>query len=231
MPRALAPALVLSLLAAHAAAEVKVQARGARVDVTATGAPLAEVLDRLGRQVGMKVLYDGPAPRQLVTLTLHDRTPSEAVLAVLEGLGVNFALVWDESGARLQTLMITGAMTAATATGPTRPAAEPARRTFGPPPTAEPPDAGSELDQPEEPAEMPADSGVPQSGAPTFGPPGYNPNAGGQPNAPQPMPVAPPQQFPVSPFAPQPPAPAVPQAVPNAAPGQVPGQASQPPPQ
>ena len=50
-----------------------------------------------GRHEG---LYDGPAPRQLVTLTLHDRTPRRPCLSVLEGLGVNFALVWDETGAR-----------------------------------------------------------------------------------------------------------------------------------
>lgn len=233
MPRrALVPALALFLFAAHASAEVKVQARGARVDLTASAAPLAEVLDRLGRQVGMKVLYDGPAPRQLVTLTLHDRTPSEAVLSVLEGLGVNFALVWDETGARLQTLMITGAAPAATtAVGQARPAAEPPRRSFGPPSPVEAPDAGFEPEQPEElPGEVAGGSGMPEAGAPTFGPPGADATPG-QPNAQPPGPVAPPQRFPVSPFAPQPSAPAVPQGAPNAPPGQVPGQPNQPPPQ
>ena len=134
MPRALAPALLLWLLAGHAAAEVRLQARGAHLDLTATAAPLTDVLDRLARQVGMKVQYDGPAPRQLVTLTLRDRTPSEAVLAVLEGLGVNFALVWDPSGAQLQTLVIAGwAGTATAAAAPRRPPAEPRviRRPFG----------------------------------------------------------------------------------------------------
>ena len=78
-----------------ATAEVRVRVAGGTVDLTATAAPLAEVLDRLARQTGMKVVYEGAAPRQLVTVSLHGRTPAETVLAVLEGLGVNFALVAD----------------------------------------------------------------------------------------------------------------------------------------
>ena len=60
----------------------------------------------------MKVVYEGPAPRQLVTLSLHGRTPTETVLSVFEGLGVNFALVADPSGARVQTLVVAGTATA-----------------------------------------------------------------------------------------------------------------------
>ena len=209
MPRALAPALLLGSLAGHAAAEVRLQVRGARLDLSATAAPLADVLDRLARQVGMKVQYDGPAPRQLVTLTLRDRTPSEAVLAVLEGLGVNFALVWDSSGAQLQTLVIAGSAGPSTATaGQGRPAAETAaRRGFGPPPHP-PGEAAEPAFEPEQ--EEPAaegGNGMPDTGAPAFGPPGSDPSAPAAPN-PQPPPpqvIAPQQQFPVSPFTPQPP--------------------------
>jgi hypothetical protein len=208
MPRALAPALLFWLLAGHAAAEVRLQVRGARLDLTATAAPLTDVLDRLARQVGMKVQYDGPAPRQLVTLTLRDRTPSEAVLSVLEGLGVNFALVWDPSGAQLQTLVIAGsAGTTTAAAGQNRPPVEPApRRTFGPPnPPGDAPEPGFEQEQEEPAAE--GGSGVPETGAPAFGPPAVDPNAAASPNTQQPPPqvVAPQQQFPVSPFTPQPP--------------------------
>jgi len=209
MPRALAPALLLWLLAGHAAAEVRLQARGARLDLTATAAPLTDVLDRLARQVGMKVQYDGPAPRQLVTLTLRDRTPSEAVLAVLEGLGVNFALVWDPSGAQLQTLVIAGwAGTATAAAGPVRPPVEPViRRPFAPPnPSGDGPEPGFEQEQEEPAAEG---SGLPETGAPAFGPPAVDPNAPAQPSPQQPQQrvIAPAQQFPVSPFTPQPPMP------------------------
>ena len=35
--------------------------------MTATAAPLADVLDRLARQIGMEIVYDGTPPRQRVT--------------------------------------------------------------------------------------------------------------------------------------------------------------------
>ncbi len=227
MPRALAPALLLPFvaLAAHSAAEVRVQPRGQRVDLTATAAPLAEVLDRLAREVGMKVVYDGPAPRQLVTVTLKDRTPSEAVLSVLEGLGVNFALVWDETGTRVQTLMVAGsapATTAAAAQG--RPALQPTvRRSFRPPPpNPASTDEGFEQEQEDTPGELPMPAAVPP---PDTGPPG----APGQANVLQPAPSTLPQQFPVSPFAPQPMA--MPPVQPAVAPAQPPGQSTPPAPQ
>ena len=42
----------------------------------------SEVLDRLGRQIGMKVVYEGASPRQLVTLSLQGRSPAETVLGL-----------------------------------------------------------------------------------------------------------------------------------------------------
>jgi hypothetical protein len=219
MARALAPALLFPLLATGAAAEVDVQAKGAHVDLTATAAPLAEVLDRLARQVGMKVVYEGPAPRQLVTVTLKDRTPAEAVLSLLEGQGVNYALVSEENGSGVRTLLLAGAAPASAAAAPSR-AAQPlqTRRPFGPPmaPAGDPADSfeADQEDVPEVPPGTPA-----EAGAEGFGPPpgAGDPNspaaatAQGQanaasPNAPQ-APVQPPvQQYPVSPFALRPPA-------------------------
>ena len=104
--------VVMAFAAAPATAEVVVRVSGGHVDLTATAAPLADVLDRLARQTGMKVVYEGPAPRQLVTLSLRGRTPTETVLSVFEGLGVNFALVADPSGSRVQTLVVAGTATA-----------------------------------------------------------------------------------------------------------------------
>ena len=74
----------------------------------ARAAPLQQVLDRLGRQIGMKVVYEGGSPRQLVTLSLQGRTPAETVLALLEGQGLNYALLGDPTGAGAQTLLVTG---------------------------------------------------------------------------------------------------------------------------
>src|SRR4029079_18559349 len=47
--------------------------------------------------------------RQLVTATLVGRTPAEAVLGILDGLGLNYALSMDPTGKQVQTLLISGA--------------------------------------------------------------------------------------------------------------------------
>jgi hypothetical protein len=90
----------------RAAVEVRVAGQG--VDVLASNAPITEVLDRLSRQTQMKVVYEGAPPRQTVSLDLRGRTPVEAVVAALEGQGVNYAMSMDETGTRVQTLLVTG---------------------------------------------------------------------------------------------------------------------------
>ena len=52
-----------------------------------------------------------------MTVELRDRTPAEAVLGVLEGLGLNYALVLDATGTEVETLMIVGAGARAAAGG------------------------------------------------------------------------------------------------------------------
>jgi hypothetical protein len=74
--------------------------------VHATAAPLTEVLDRVARQTGMKVVYDGPQPRARVRLDLPPLTPVQAVLAILEGQGLNYALRMDATGTRIDTLLL-----------------------------------------------------------------------------------------------------------------------------
>ena len=88
-----------------------------RIDVTAAAASLADVLDRLARQTGMKIVYEGPEPRQLVTLSLVARSPGEAVTAILEGQGLNYALVLDRTATRVEKLLVTGATSAAASQG------------------------------------------------------------------------------------------------------------------
>jgi hypothetical protein len=121
------PARVLAglwLLALPAAAEVSVrvvpQALGApkQVELRARLAPLHEVLDRLGRLIGMKVVYQGPLPRQLVTLNLQGHSPAEMVFAVLEGQEINYALLADPTGNGVQTLLVTSVVPAPLASDP-----------------------------------------------------------------------------------------------------------------
>lgn len=223
--------VALALATAPAAAEVTVRVSGAHVDLTATAAPLADVLERLGRQTGMKVVYEGPAPRQLVTLSLHGRTPAETVLSLLEGLGVNFALVSDPTGARVQTLVVAGAAQASPSSGSGRAAdAAPARRPFGPPPGASPeivepgfeegeeePEVDEEVFAGQPPGAEGADPAVPDPNAAVPGGPGAvpPPGAGQVPTQPSP--------FSSSPFTPQPqPFPPPPPLVPGAPPAGTP---------
>ena len=221
MNRPLVAALAVCLLAGTASAEVKVHFDAGRVDLAATAAPLSEVLDRLGRQTGMKVLYEGAAPRTPVTITLRGRTPAETVLAVLEGLGVNYALIGDGTGSGASTLVIAG--TAAAAPGSGRAAAAPSpRRPFVQPPAASPEPPDSAVDEveeeaiPEEPALLNGSPGP--AGADASVPPVLPPDplalaaqGGEQPTVPPPgaglipqPPAAPPQPFQASPFTPQP---------------------------
>ena len=133
--------LVLALLAVPVRAEVDVQYKGGRVDVRATAAPLAEVLDRLARATGMKVVQQGVTPTMLLSLSLQGRTPAEAVFGVLEGLGLNYAFVLDSSGNRIETLVLAGASGGRPATATPAPLPAPAPR-YVPQPATPPPAAG-----------------------------------------------------------------------------------------
>jgi hypothetical protein len=219
MRRAVA-SLVLCLVATVTSAEVSVRVSGGRVDLTATAAPVADVLDRLARQTGMKVVYEGPAPRQLVTVSLHGRTPAETILAVFEGLGLNYAMIADSTGAAVQTLMVSGAAGASAASGTasaaTRPTVPGARRPFGPPPGSSPESVDPGFEEGDQEAEtndvdftgMPSgaeaqDAGAGQQpGAPPANVPPQNPGAAQQGAAP--APPQPSMPFSASPFTPQP---------------------------
>jgi hypothetical protein len=227
--------VALAAAPAPATAEVAVRVSGGHVDLTATAAPLADVLDRLARQTGMKVVYEGPAPRQLVTLSLHGRTPTETVLSVLEGLGVNFALMADPSGAHVQTLVVAGTATASSspsAAATVRPASA-RRAVFGPPPAASPETVDPALEEMDE--EPTADEEAlgaevtDPGGAPVIPPDAIPANPASQgPPVPVPLPGAgipaqPTQRFSPSPFMPQPqPFPPLPATVPAAPAGSPP---------
>src|SRR6266446_3574256 len=72
-----------------AGAEINIRVAEGRVDLSTNAAPVADVLERLSKQTGMKVVYEGSPPRQLVSVSLAGRTPAEAVVGLLEGLGLN----------------------------------------------------------------------------------------------------------------------------------------------
>jgi hypothetical protein len=198
--------LALGLLAPAARAEVVVRVTGERVDVDATAAPLADVLDRLAGQTGMEIVYEGARPRQRVTLALQGRSPAEAVQGILEGQGLNYALVADPTGKRVQTLLLAGPVGKGTTPPGPAPRAPRIRRPVMPPGTGpemmDPDFADMEDEEPfedpelEEPFDdpLPPEATIPE-GAVTAPPPGAGvlPFPGGQP-----------QIYPASPFTPQP---------------------------
>ncbi len=135
--------------AGSAAADVRVQQMGELISVHATAAPVNDVLDRLARQTGMQVLYEGAPPRLPVTLTIERRSVAEAVFSLLDGLGLNYALRLDEGGARVVTLVMTGGATPPSAGQ----SADPARGVHAggavppyPPPPSYPQEGGEEFD-------------------------------------------------------------------------------------
>jgi hypothetical protein len=117
---------LLVLTTSPLCAEVEIRVAGDRVSLHAVSAPVSEILDRFARQTGMQLTYDAARPRQPLTATLENRTPAEAILSLLEGLGLNYALVMDRSGARVEQLLILG--TVAGAAAPARPTPPVAQR-------------------------------------------------------------------------------------------------------
>ena len=119
-------------------AEVDVRVTGGRVSVQAVGAPVGEILEGIARRTGMRLASDSPLPRQTLTASFEDRTPAEAVLSVLEGLGLNYALVMDASGTRVDQLLILGtASVSSAAASPAGRPSPPGRLQRQPPPTQE----------------------------------------------------------------------------------------------
>jgi hypothetical protein len=108
--------LAVVLAARFGAAQTEVRRVGDTLDVRATAAPVSEVLDRIARETGMKVTYDGAPPRARVSVTLTGVTPAQAVLRVLEGQGLNYALRMDPRAVRVETLLMVAGSGAGTGT-------------------------------------------------------------------------------------------------------------------
>jgi hypothetical protein len=192
---------VALLAGGPAAAEVTIVVHQGRVDLDARSAPLSDVLDRLARQTAMQVTYEGAPPRNLVTATVAAATPAHAVLSVLEGLGVNYAIQLDRTGSEVRTLLLIAPRTGSAAPRPAGGPAEPSPRVPQPPPLDDDDDLMADEDEPAEVRpdrpdrlrpgrERPERPGMFQPGAPSAAVPFPAPG-------PAPVPA-----YPVSPFAP-----------------------------
>ncbi|HUG53601.1 MAG TPA: hypothetical protein VMR21_08365 [Vicinamibacteria bacterium] len=165
------PSLILvAVLAARSGApETEVRVRADRVDVRASAATISEVLDRLGRQTGMKVVYDGAPPRARVSLSLSGLTQVQAVLSILEGQGLNYALRMDRTATRIEELLL---VVGTGATAPPPPPPRPERpRLFqrqAEPPEPEEEEAPVEAQEADEEVRPPVLPGIPPPGGPAM---------------------------------------------------------------
>lgn len=203
----LGPWLIAALalpVASAAPSGFDVRVKEGLVTIDAHEAPLSELLDQLGRQTGMKLVYEAGKPRQIVSAAIEGVPPPEALARLLEGLGVGYVFSLDPTGKRVETLIISG-VTAATSASLSRPGPQPAGRPSGnggrveteieaqeppeeeapelaalpvPVPDAEPANAGPAVTVPGMPdiPGLPGMSGMP--GATKGGPPAFSPFGG-----------------------------------------------------
>ena len=97
------------VVASQAGAQVVLNPTSGRVSIRASGTPLSSLLDQLAQKTGMAVEYEKAPPRQAVSLIVEDRTPAQAVVAILEGLNIPYALSLTPDGVKVQTLVIADA--------------------------------------------------------------------------------------------------------------------------
>ena len=196
--------LLLSLLAAVPAAAASQSAppaslpasSPARIEVRATGKPLAEVLDQIARQTGMKVTYEGGTPRGRVTTNLPSVTPAQAVVSVMEGLDLNYLMGLDATSTRVETLLVVSHSSSSRPVAARSPGATSSRM---PQPSGEemPEEAEAPEDDPMTGAiteAMPADANDPMGPAEMVAPPGSGAgaNRGAEEQKPQPFQPGPP---------------------------------------
>src|SRR5262245_23901498 len=104
-------------------AEVYVKAQKDRITVRAQREPLARVLASIARETGLAITYQSPAPNTLVSLTLENVTPQDAVMRLFEGQGLNYIFTLDPTQSKVAMLIITGGGTSARAATPSAHAA------------------------------------------------------------------------------------------------------------
>jgi O-antigen ligase len=79
-----------------------------RFDLSVRAVPLADVLRCLVERAGLRLEYDGPPPRQPVSVALHGDSLAGTLESLLEGLGVDYLLGRDPSGTAIERLIVFG---------------------------------------------------------------------------------------------------------------------------
>jgi hypothetical protein len=101
--------LCVSLLAGeHPGGQIDIRQDKGWLTIRAQAARLEDVLTRLSAVAGSKVVYGGAPPRGLVSAEVRRQAPADAVVALLAGQGVDFAIQLDARGHQIQTIFIAG---------------------------------------------------------------------------------------------------------------------------
>src|SRR4051812_21826120 len=87
-------------------ADLEVRAASGTVTIHARNLPLSQILDRLAAATGMTLSYEGTRPSAPVTLSIDDVPESEAVVRLMEGLGVSYVFRTDPSGRHVDQLIL-----------------------------------------------------------------------------------------------------------------------------
>ena len=88
--------LVILLFASTLYADVKVE--GDRISVDLKSAPLTQVLDRLKTQTRIKLLIDDGIAGKTVSANFQNLPVAMALKKILEGTGINYAVLADADG-------------------------------------------------------------------------------------------------------------------------------------
>jgi hypothetical protein len=118
--------LAILLLLAEPASRIKVDVAAEKVTIDAAAAPMADILDRLAEHTGMKIVYDGPRPRERVSVKIEAPSVAAAVASLLEGHDISSALTFAPNGRDVATLIIVRNRAGTRATpGPSAPGTPP----------------------------------------------------------------------------------------------------------
>ena len=87
-------------------AEISIQAKDGLLTLRVRAVPLVDVLESLSHQTGLKVVYEGRRPSQLVTADIEKLSETEALSRLLEGLDIDYAFHSDARGTRVEMIII-----------------------------------------------------------------------------------------------------------------------------
>lgn len=89
--------------------ETQIRASDGAVTIHAQNLPLSQILDRLASATGMAVTYEGTRPSTPITMSVDGISETEAILKLMEGLGVSYVLRTDATGEQVDVLIVSGA--------------------------------------------------------------------------------------------------------------------------